>query len=95
VAIIQNQKKTNKRLARSIETAEPEIRAMVTQQYTGVVVKLEEGIGGAVLNAQACFDQFGESATQFKQRLQLLNFKIHKVPGTGECFWTSVLLGIN
>jgi hypothetical protein len=48
-----------------------------------------------VFNAQACFDQFSETATQFIQRLQLLNFKIHRVPGTGECFWTSVLLAID
>jgi hypothetical protein len=47
VAKIQTQKTTNKRLARRFETNESEIRALVTQEYTGEIKpKLEEGIGG-------------------------------------------------
>jgi hypothetical protein len=54
VAILQNKKKTNKRVARSIKTAEGEIRELVTQKYTGVVKpKLEEGIGGGGVAAAA------------------------------------------
>jgi hypothetical protein len=54
VAILQNKKKTNKRVARSIKTAEGEIRELVTQKYTSVVKpKLEEGIGGGGVAAAA------------------------------------------
>jgi hypothetical protein len=45
VAKLQTQKTTNKRLARRVVTNESEIRALVTQEYTGgIKPKLEEGI---------------------------------------------------